>query len=71
MAIINLQQVEVVEILERVSADARDAVGVDEQQLERRQAVEDSGRKLADPVAVQNPARNGFNGRFSVQFSSN
>ena len=50
-----LQQVEAVQIFERISAHARDAVGIEEKQLEGCEAVEDSSGKFAEPVSVQDP----------------
>lgn len=51
-----LQEVEVVQIFEGISADARDAVGVEQEELKRSQAVEDASRKFTEPVSVQDPA---------------
>ena len=50
-----LQQIEVVEIFERVSADAGDAVGIEQKKLQRRKTVKHPSRKFGDPIPVQNP----------------
>jgi hypothetical protein len=50
-----LQQIEVDNVPERVPPDAGNSVGVEQQELQRRQSLEDSGRQFGDSVPVQNP----------------
>ena len=55
MAVKLLQQIEVDNVPERVPPDAGNSVGVEQQELQRRQSLEDSGRQFRDSVPVQNP----------------
>ena len=51
----NLQKIDSPQISEGISTNASDLVGVDEEQLQRGQPVEDLSREAGDPVAVENP----------------
>ena len=51
----NLQKIDSPQISEGISPNASDLVGVDEEQLQRGQSVEDLSREAGDPVAVENP----------------
>lgn len=43
------------QILERVAPDARNSIGVEQEELQRRHAVEETRGKLGNAIAVQNP----------------
>jgi len=54
VVVVQGQQIEVDNVPERVPPDAGNSVGVEQQQLQRRQSLEDSGRQFRDSVPVQN-----------------
>jgi len=51
----NLQKIDSPQISEGISANTSDLVGVDEEQLQGGQPVEDLCREAGNPVAVENP----------------
>ncbi len=55
MILMNLQEIDSPQISEGISANTSDLVGVDEEQLQGGQPVEDLSREAGNPVAVENP----------------
>ena len=49
----NLQQIDSAEVFERVPPDALDLVGVEKEELKRREAVEDLSGKAANTITVE------------------